>query len=71
MRGCFMVAVTCRFELECGVLHAEVEVGSDAVLELVEDVGGMAIPKTVVVDDDVRGQNRQVRGYLAGVEVVH
>ena len=70
MRGCFVVAVACRFELESRVLHTEVEVGGDTVLELVEDVGGVAIPEAVVIDDDVRGQNGQVAGYLAGVEVM-
>ena len=71
MRGGLAGAVGGGFELEGGVLDAEVEVGGDTGLQLVEDLSGVAVSEALVVDDDVRGEHGQAGGDLAGVQVVN
>jgi hypothetical protein len=64
----FVPGVGGSFELEGGVL--DVEVASQAGLELVQQPGGVAVVKARVVDDDVRRQGGEVGGHGPGVQVV-
>ena len=53
-----MLGVAARLELEGRVLDSHREVPRDAVLELVENLGGVAVLKARVVDDDVGREHR-------------
>ena len=66
-----MVGVGGGFELEGGVVDRHVEVLGDAVLELVQDLGGVPVVEAVVLDDDVGAEHGDPGGDLGGVQVVH
>lgn len=59
MHVAFVSGVCGWFELERGVLEGDGEVVRGAGLERVEHVGDVSVVEAFVLDDDVRGEDRQ------------
>ena len=68
--GVFAFGVVEGLKLESGVLDADVEVRGDALLEVAEHAGGVAVVEAAVVEDDVGGEHGQAGGDGGGVQVV-
>lgn len=64
-----MLDVSSRFELEGGA-H-DIEVTGQALLQGVEQLGGVAVAEAARFDEDVRAQHRQAGGDGGCVQVMH